>query len=74
MALLVFILGSKNKEKCKKNWILRDTPVQIFTKKGLNPIDGTFELFKGPGTRKILEILKFDNLRVFSIKISTKKG
>jgi hypothetical protein len=60
MALLVIILGSKNKEKNYEILHPKGTPVQILTKKGLNlsfvkqispwnPSDGTFELFWGPG-------------------------
>jgi hypothetical protein len=76
MALLLLYWGPKTRKKNTKIEIVHPKGifVQILTKKGLNmslvkqispwnPSDGTFDFLWGPGTRKILEILKFDILR-----------
>jgi hypothetical protein len=73
MALLILFWGPKTRKNTKNVEIVhpRGTLVQILTKKESNlSSDSFFELFWGPGTRKILEISKFE---ILGVKFRLKK-
>jgi hypothetical protein len=89
MALLVTILGSRNKKnelKILKFGVLRVPPIQILTKKDSslcfvkkispwNKSEGTFANYIWVQDQKHkLKVLKFDILRLPPIQITTKNG